>query len=189
MPTILVRDPTLVERLRKLQPVPDDAFDGVIYELLKRAEAAGKPKLSGLDDLPRLVVEEVRKALDGRLTEMLKTALLPAISNLSIEIPVELNIKVKMRLEPVFDVAHEPNSSNNTSVDLDALERRAVEYLKQIGGCWEGSAYSLAKHIAGDVHQAVWALESRLRRRLAKRDGKICLPEAVAKEDDVVVAV
>jgi len=204
MPSIMVRDPTLVERLRKFQPVPDDYFDGAIYELLRRAERAEfRPKLSGLDNLPQLILEEIKKALDGRLAEMLKSALLPAVSNLSLEIPVELSIRVKLRFEPVFDVtpseAHAHVENHNTPLnnnektngagdrvaELDELERRAIELLKARGGCWEGSAYSLARHVAGRVD---WALETRLRRRLIKRDGKICLPEA-AKEtaSDVVV--
>jgi len=201
MPTIQIRDITLLERLNKLKPVPDDYYDDIIYELLKRAEAADKkPKLSALDDLPRLILEEIRKALDGKLVEALKSALLPAVSNLSLEIPVNLSIKVRLRLEPilepVFDVstrsrsksetlaenhngfsAINNNENNNTSreTSTDELERRAIEYLRQIGGCWEGSAYALARHIAGRVD---YALETRLRRHLVKRDGRLCLPEA-----------
>jgi len=197
MPTILVRDPTLVERLRKLQPVPDDAFDGVIYELLKRAEAASKPKMSGLDDLPRMVIEEIKKSLDGKLTEMLKAAILPAVSNLSLEIPVELSIKVRVRLEPALELSQGDNSINhddppaNGNVDpfartaeLDELERRAIEFLKQQGGCWRGSPYSLAKLIAGRRDSS---LEERIRRRTVTKYGWVCLPEAVKEDDEVIV--
>jgi len=203
MPSIMVRDPTLVERLRKFQPVPDDYFDGAIYELLRRAES-NKPVLKGLDNLPQLIVKELRKVLDGRLAELVKSAILPAVSNLTLEVPVELSIKVRLKLEPVFDVSPVDNVSstsarNNSSTnneiatsppeegigdraaELDELERRAIELLRQRGGCWEGSAYSLARHVAGRVD---YALEARLRRRLIKRDSKICLPEAV---DEVVV--
>jgi len=62
--------------------------------------------------------------------------------------------------------------------ELDELERRAIEYLRQHGGCWEGSAYSLARHVAGG--EIDWALEKRLRRRLIRKDGKLCLPETQA---------
>jgi len=205
MPIIQVRDPTLVERLRRIKPVPDDYYDDVIYELLRRAESKGefKPALKALDDLPRLVAEEVKKSLDGKLAEALQRALLPNIANLTIEVPVELSIRVRMRLEPilepVFDVSTRShsktetlaenfslinnNENNDTSreTSTDELERRAIEYLRERGGCWEGSAYSLARHIASDARQAVWALESRLRRRLRRVDGKICLPEAAAE--------
>jgi len=190
MPTITIRDPTLLERLRHLKPVPvDDYYDDVLYELLKKVESKGegKPRLSGLDDLPRLVVEEVRKALDGKLSEALKAALLPAVGNLDVEIPVNLSIKVRVRLEPVFDVAPASNSSSSNVIakptnnvdgratELDELEHRAIKYLQEHGGCWEGSAYSLVKLITGgDID---WALEKRLRRRLVKVDGRLCLPE------------
>lgn len=185
MPTILVRDPTLLERLNKLKPVPSDYYDDILYELLKRAESANRLAIRGLDNLPQLVVEEVRKTLDGKLVESIRAALLPAVSNVTLEIPVELSIKVRLRLEPVFDVAPIENPTNNNENDggvttkiaeIDELERRALQYLKEHGGCWEGSAYSLAKQVAGDVN---WALETRLRRRLIKRDGKICLPDVV----------
>jgi len=196
MPTITIRDPTLVERLRRLKPVPvDDYYDDVIYELLRRAEGRGEGKTSlrGLDNLPQLIAEEVRKALDGQLVETLKAALLPAVGNLDVEIPVNLSIKVRVRLEPVFDVspvspASNSSSSNNDAVakptnnvenkdrtaEIDELERRAIELLRERGGCWEGSAYSLARHVAGRVD---YALETRLRRKLVRRDGKICLPD------------
>jgi len=198
MPAIMLRDPTLVERLRNMQKVPSDYFDDVIYELLRKAEAAGKPKLSGLDNLPQLVAQEVMRALDGKLTEAIKSALLPAVSGLDIEIPVQLSIKVRLRLEPilepVFDVSPVSPASNSSSSDviakptnnvdgrateLDELERRAIQLIRENGGCWEGSAYSLVRLITGgDID---WALEKRLRRRLKRLDGKLCLPEAVAQ--------
>jgi len=206
MPTIVIRDPTLIERLNKIKPTPTDYYDDVVYELLRRAEAADKkPKLSGLDDLPRMIIEEIRKSLDGKLAEALKTALMPAISSISLEVPVEL--KVRLRFEPILELSSSNNynvsppgnhsgspasepiiTSNNNgdkdtkkSADVDELERRAIEFLREHGGCWDGSAYGLAKHVAGDARQAVWALESRLRRRLKRQDGKICLPEAAAE--------
>jgi len=192
MPVITIKDPTLLERLKRIKPQPaEDSFDDVLYELLRRVERAeSKPRLSGLEDLPRLVVEEVRKALDGQLLEAVKSALLPNLTNLTIEIPVELNVKVRLRLEPVLDVSPlTTGSSNNSEVttgsvakrskELDELEQRAIELLRERGGCWEGSAYSLVKFITGgDID---WALEKRLRRRLVKRDGRLCLPEAVAQ--------
>jgi len=199
MPTIVVKDPTLLSRLDKYKQNPADvAYDDVLYELLKRAESKseGRPSLRGFDDLPRLVVEEVRKALDGKLVEALKSAILPAVSELSVEIPVELSIRVRMRLEPVLELAQRDNSMSYNSggppstgdkdglakiVEIDELERKAIELLRARGGCWEGSAYSLARHIASDARQAVWALESRLRRRLRRVDGKICLPETAAE--------
>jgi len=146
------------------------------------------------------------RALDGKLVEALKAALLPAIGNVVLEIPVELSVKVRLRLEPILELSSESNNynvstpgnhngsptsepiitSNNNgdkdtkkSADVDELERRAIEFLREHGGCWKGSAYSLAKLIAGGVDPA---LESRLRRRLAKRDGRLCLPEAVAQQ-------
>jgi len=189
MPVITIKDPTLLERLKRIKPQPaEDSFDDVLYELLRRAES--KPRLSGLEDLPRLVVEEVRKALDGKLAEILQKALLPAVSNITLEIPVELSVKVRVRFEPVFDVAPASNSSSSNVIakltnnvdgratELDELERRAIQLIRENGGCWEGSAYSLARLIAGRVD---YALEKRLRRRLIKRDGRICLPEAVSQ--------
>jgi len=192
MPTILVRDPTLIERLNKIKPVPDDYYDDVIYELLRRAEVA-RPAIKGLDNLPQLIVEEVMRGLDGKLVEALKSAILPAVSELSVEIPVELSIRVRMRLEPVLELAQRDNSMSYNNggppstgdkdglakiAETDELERRAIEFLREHGGCWDGSAYSLARHVAGRVD---YALESRLRRRLAKRDGRLCLPEAAAE--------
>jgi len=32
MPTIQVRDITLLERLKRIKPVPDDYYDDVLYE-------------------------------------------------------------------------------------------------------------------------------------------------------------
>jgi len=188
MPVVTIRDPTLLERLRKYQPVPDDALDGAIYELLKRVESTSRPALKGLDNLPQLVVQEVMRALDGKLTETIRSALLPAVGNLDIEIPIQLSIKVRIRLEPVFDVTEaythvntplnnnesSTNGAGDKTVELAELERRAIEYLRERGGCWEGSAYGLARYIAGDVN---WALEKRLRKRLVKHNGKLCLPE------------
>jgi len=200
MPTIQVRDITLLERLKRIKPVPDDYYDDVLYELLKKAESKneGRPKLLGLDDLPRLVVEEVRKALDGRLTELVKSAILPTVSNLSLEIPVELSVRVRLRFEPVFDVSpsktealvenRDGSSSNGGAnsvgandriAELDVLERQVFEFLRRQGGCWEGSAYSLVKTVIGDID---WGLEKRLRRHLVRRDGRLCLPEAVAQQ-------
>jgi len=197
MPTILVRDPTLVERLRKLQPVPDDAFDGVIYELLKRAEAASKPKMSGLDDLPRMVIEEIKKSLDGKLVEALKSALLPAVSNLSLEIPVELSIRVKLRFEPVFDVSPSspPAKNRNTydspsngpnkawrTLELDKMEQQVVEYLRQLGGCFQGTVRELVRASGAVVDES---LIRRLYKHLRVSGGKVCLPGAA--RDDVVI--
>jgi len=193
MPTIQVRDITLIERLNKIKPTPTDAYDDVLYELLKRAES--KPKLSSLDNLPQLIEDAIKRALDGQLVEKLKSALLPAVDQLEIEIPVHLSVKVRVRLEPVFDItpdahAYRDGSSNNNDgvatptnnvgandriAELDVLERRVVEFLRQRGGCWEGSAYSLVKTVIGDID---WGLEKRLRRRLKRQDGKICLPDA-----------
>jgi len=189
MPTILVRDPTLLERLNKLKPMPSDYYDDVLYELLKRAESANRPAIRGLDNLPQMVEEAVRKALDSRLVELVKSALLPNMANLTLEVPVVLSIRVKLRFEPVFDVtpdtptADDVSSSNGATGKggdnpIEELERRAIEILKQHGGCWEGSAYALAKYVAGDVN---WALEKRLKRRLVKVDSRLCLPEAVAQ--------
>jgi len=203
MPTILVRDPTLVERLRKLQPVPDDAFDGVIYELLKRAESKneGKPKLSGLDNLPQLVAQEVAKALDGKLVEAIRSALLPAINNVSLEVPVELSIRVKLRLEPVLELSHgstpnnhdDPPSNNSTSVvgdgvlsdktrrtlELAALEQRVLDFLRQQGGCFEGSVGDLLRVL--DIEDPKRSLRYRLYNRLRVDGGRVCLPEAAVK--------
>jgi len=195
MPVITIKDPTLLERLKRIKPQPaEDSFDDVIYELLKKAESKGegKPKLSGLDDLPRLVAEEVKRALDGQLVETIRSALLPAVSGLDIEIPVQLSIRVRVRLEPVFDVTpsethvhvenhnaplnnESTNGAGDKTASIDELERRALELVRQRGGCWNGSAYSLAKHIVGAPNDA---LEKRLKRRLIRKDSKLCLPEA-----------
>jgi len=204
MPTIVVKDPTLLSRLDKYKQNPADAaYDDALYTLLQKVENS-KPALRGLDNLPQLVVQEVMRALDGKLVEALKAALLPAIGNVVLEIPVELSVKVRLRLEPILELSSESNnynvstpgnhngsptselSNNNNgggedtkkSADLDELERKAIELLREHGGCWEGSAYSLARFIVGgDVN---WALESRLRRRLVRRDGRLCLPSAAA---------
>jgi len=195
MPVIVIKDPTLLERLKRIKPQPaEDSFDDAIYELLKRAERAeSKPKLSGLDNLPQLLLEEIRKALDGQLLEAIKSTLLPNLTNLTIEIPVELSVRVRLRLEPAFDVVptspasdgfstttsiNENNDTMAKIAEIDELEQRAIELIRQRGGCWEGSAYSLARHVAGDVN---WALETRLRRRLKRLNGKLCLPEVVAQ--------
>jgi len=45
------------------------------------------------------------RALDGKLVEMLKSALLPAVGDLSLEIPVELSVRERLRLELVLDVS------------------------------------------------------------------------------------
>jgi len=200
MPTIQIRDLTLLERLKRIKPVPDDYYDDVIYELLKKAESKneGRPSLRGLDELPRMIIEEIKKSLDGKLAEALQRALLPNIANLTIEVPVELSIRVRMRLEPVFDVApseahsyRDGSSSNNDGVatptnsagimdrmaELDTLERQVIELLRQRGGCWEGSLSGLVTHIKGRRDKG---LEKRLTRRLVRRDGKICLPETQA---------
>jgi len=210
MPTIEIRDITLLERLKRLKPVPNDYYDDVLYVLLKKAEAADKkPKLSGLDDLPRLVVEEVRKALDGKLAEAIRAALAPAISSISLEVPVELNVKVRLRLEPVFDVSpvsptppetapqNETGEDRNApsgvrrndkiarTLELDRMEQRVREYLRQRGGCFQGSPRALLRSLGMAVDES---LVRRLYKRLRVKGGRTCLPEAVAKEDDVVVA-
>jgi len=206
MPSIMVRDPTLVERLRKLQPVPDDYFDGAIYELLRRAERAeSKPKLSGLDNLPQLIVEEVRKALDGQLVEALKSALLPAVGNLDIEIPVNLSIKVRVRLEPVLELSHDSTPNNHDppaaggnnplsapvavgdilsdktkrTLELAALEQRVLEFLKSQGGCYEGSVGELLSVLG--IQDPKRSLRYRLYNRLRVGGGRVCLPEAAVK--------
>jgi len=201
MPTIVIRDPTLLERLKRIKPVPaEDYYDDVIYELLRRAERAeSKPKLSGLDNLPQLILKEIKKALDGQLAELVKSAILPAVSNLSLEVPVELSIRVRLKLEPVLELSHGSTHNNHgedppaaggkpadpfaRTAELDELERRAIEFLKQQGGCWKGSPYSLAKLIAGRRDAG---LEERIRRHTVTKYGWVCLPEA-AKEDEVVV--
>jgi len=73
--------------------VSSDCFDDVIYELMRRAEAKSesRPAAEGLDDLPQLIMEKVRKALDGMLVETLKSTPLPAVGYLGLEIPVELS--------------------------------------------------------------------------------------------------
>ena len=207
MPTIQIRDITLLERLNRLKPTPTDYYDDVIYELLKRAEAAGKPKLSGFDNLPQLILEEIKKALDGKLVEALKSAILPAVNNLNVEIPVQLSIKVRMRLEPVFDVSptssgtdsssnnNQRNSSNSVNTDsriarileLDKMEQQVVEYLRQLGGCWEGSPRSLLRAL--NIEDPRESLVRRLYKHLYVRNGRVCLPEAAPRETDDEVVV
>jgi len=197
MPVITIKDPTLVERLKRIKPQPaEDSFDDVLYELLKRAESKGeyKPTIKGLDNLPQLVAQEVMRALDGKLLDTLKSALLPSISNLSLEIPVELSLRVRLRLEPVFDVsptsppaeshdssAHDPPSNGKTkawrTVELDKMEQRVREHLRQRGGCFEGPVRELARAL-GMVDKS---LIRRLYKRLHVTSGKVCLPEAVAQ--------
>jgi len=198
MPTIEIRDITLLSRLNRYKQNPADAaYDDALYVLLKKAEAAGKPKLSGLDDLPRLVLEEIRNALDGKLVEALKSALLPAIGNVALEVPVELSVKVRLRLEPVLELSPQepPNKRDDSTartngrsartVELDKLEQQVVEYLRRQGGCWEGSPRALLRALGMAVDES---LVRRLYKHLHVKGGRTCLPEAVAKEDDVVIA-
>jgi len=200
MPTIQIRDITLLERLNKIKPTPTDYYDDVIYELLKRAERAeSKPKLSGLDDLPRLIIEEIKKSLDGKLVEAIRSALLPAINNVSLEVPVELSIRVKLRLEPVLELSQggnsinhgDPPSNNSTgapvvgdgvlsdktriTLELAALESRVMEYLKSLGGCFEGSVGDLLRTLG--ISDPKRSLRYRLYNHLRVRDGKVCLPQ------------
>jgi len=198
MPTIQIRDITLLERLNKIKPTPTDYYDDVLYELLRKSESKGecKPTIKGLDDLPRLVVEEVRKALNGQLVEAIRAALLPAISNLSLEVPVELSVKVKLRLEPVLELhgdspARDDPPNNTTAVgdvlsdktrrtlELATLEQRVIEYLRQQGGCFEGSVGDLLRVL--DIEDPKRSLRYRLYNRLRVDGGRVCLPEAAVK--------
>jgi len=208
MPTIQIRDITLLERLKRIKPVPDDYYDDVLYELLKRAESKGdgKPVLKGLDDLPRLVAEEVKKVLDDKLAEAIKAALLPAISNISLEVPVELSVKVRLRLEPVLEFqSNTPTHDNHDdppaadgngslsapvaagdvlsdktrrTLELAALEQRVIEYLRQQGGCFEGSVGDLLRVLG--ISDPKRSLRFRLYNRLRVDGGRVCLPEATA---------
>jgi len=198
MPTIVIRDPTLVERLNRLKPTPTDYYDDVIYELLRRVESKGecKPTIKGLDNLPQLIAEEVKKVLDSKLAEILKSALFPAIGNVALEVPVELSVKVRLRLEPVLELSHgsthnnhgEDPPNNNTAVlsdktrrtlELAALEQRVIEFLRQQGGCFEGSVGDLLRVLG--IQDPKRSLRYRLYTHLRVGNGKVCLPETAVK--------
>jgi len=207
MPAILLRDPTLVERLRNMQKVPSDYFDDVINELIKRAETAGKPTIKGLDSLPQLVAQEVMRALDGKLAEAIRAALLPAVSDVVLEVPVELSVRVRLRLEPVLEFqSNTPTHDNHDdppaadgngslsapvavgdvlsdktrrTLELAALEQRVIEFLRQQGGCFEGSVGDLLRTLG--IEDPKRSLRYRLYSHLYIKGGKVCLPEAAVK--------
>jgi len=120
-------------------------------------------------------------------------------------VPVELSVRVRLRLEPVLELSggnsmsnnhdgHPPNNNSTSApavgdsvlsdktrrtLELAALEQRVIEYLRQQGGCFEGSIGELL-HTLG-ISDPKRSLRYRLYNRLRVDGGRVCLPEVTAR--------